>query len=61
MTGPAIAGMWTSDHVNPHTVYAFLNGQSWGDVRVIAHLEANPRGPDCGATNTLVSACHVTT
>ena len=32
--------MWTSDHVNPHTVYAFLNGQSWGDVRVIAHLEA---------------------
>ena len=37
---PTISRMWTSDHMTFQVVNAFLDGQSWGNLRVIAHLDA---------------------
>ena len=37
---PTISEVWTGDHMTLHIVNAFLDGHSWGDLRVIAHLDA---------------------
>ena len=56
-----IAGMRTGDNASLHAVDAFLDGESWDEVPVIARLEATLASGMWELMSTLVSACFVTT
>ena len=53
--------MRTGDNASLHAVDAFLDGESWDEVPVIARLEATLASGMWELMSTLVSACFVTT